>query len=76
MFKSDDMAASSSTGSGAPRTLETQRPFTPREKQRTLFGKAGKVGRPPSAVRWVNKFISMKKSIINKIDALILVCVI
>ncbi|XP_071455226.1 armadillo repeat-containing protein 2 [Hetaerina americana] len=37
---------------GGIRAVDTKRPFTPRESQRTLFGRAGRVGvsRPPSAV--------------------------
>jgi len=41
------------------RPVNTKRPFTPRERQRTLFGAAHKsTGRPPSSFRSVIKFVS------------------
>lgn len=49
----DENINSMTGGSGAPRPLATQRPFTPRERQRTLFGKVGRNSRPPSAVKYV-----------------------
>jgi hypothetical protein len=40
------------------RPLNTKRPFTPRERQRTLFGSAHKsTCRPPSSFRSVSKLI-------------------
>lgn len=33
--------------------LQTQRPFTPRDKERLLFGKRNKTNRPPSSFRYI-----------------------
>lgn len=49
----DSQVADSSFVSTSIKPLQTQRPFTPREKERILFGRKAKSNRPPSSFRYL-----------------------
>lgn len=60
IHENEDIRIESTRMAASIRPVNTKRPFTPRERQRTLFGAAHKsTGRPPSSFRSVIKFVSL-----------------
>lgn len=54
MFTESQMADNSFVSTSI-KPVQTKRPFTPREKERILFGKNGQAKRPPSSFRFARK---------------------
>lgn len=52
-FSVDSRVLDNSYASTSIKPLQTQRPFTPKERERILFGKKAKSDRPPSSFRYV-----------------------
>lgn len=55
----ESQMADNSFVSTSIKPVQTKRPFTPREKERILFGKNGQAKRPPSSFRY--HFFAEKK---------------